>query len=271
MRSPRGFEKMYWDPTNDSSIYSLTAQGLERVVAGVSMHSMIKIFDLRFAGSHAYHHVSAPPKAKSKSKGGDYTTNAIVEEAKSSVSAISGGWNLYLNPRIPPKRDAYRADYWRGLVDSPVYSLSIPSPTSQNLYVGLEGTVQCLTFHSVGDTYPDTMLSQSISRFADSRAVDIRASYNPQGDALNLGMYEQGNAEGLGMQLLVQDGVSTGVVKNAKRRDFARVKGLDERWRDPREDGGRWVREQVITPRRGGRGRGRGGRGRGGRGRGRGG
>ncbi|KAJ4371448.1 hypothetical protein N0V83_004665 [Neocucurbitaria cava] len=266
MRSPRGFETLFWDPTNDSSIYSLAAQGLERVVAGVSMHSMIKVFDLRFSGSHAYHTVNLPPKKpKNKPQGQDFASNAIVNETRGDASTVSGGWNLYLNPRVPPKRNAYRDDYWRGREDSPVYSLSIPSPTSQNLYAGLEGTVQSLTFHGIADPYPDTMLSQSVKRFADSGAVDIRASYNRQDDALNLGMYEQGSENGLGMQLLVQDGVATGVVKKKERRDAARARGLDERWRDLRDEGDRWARGERVpqAPRRGGRGRGRGGRGRG--------
>ncbi|CAO2655821.1 Nn.00g046240.m01.CDS01 [Neocucurbitaria sp. VM-36] len=265
MRSARGFETMFWDPTNDSSIYSLAAQGLERVVAGVSMHSMIKVFDLRFSGSYGYHTASLPPrKPRKKPPGQDFASNAIVNDTKGDASAICGGWNLYLNPRVPPNRNAYRDDYWRGREDSPVYSVSIPSPVSQNLYVGLEGSVQSLTFHGIADPHPDTMLAQSVKHFADSEAVDIRASYNPQGDALNLGMYEQGSEEGLGMQLLVQDGVATGVVKNKERRDAARARGLDERWRDLRDEGDRWARGQTVpqTPRRG-RGRGRGGRGRG--------
>ncbi|KAF1845333.1 uncharacterized protein K460DRAFT_366214 [Cucurbitaria berberidis CBS 394.84] len=267
IRSPRGFETMFWDPTNDSSIYSLAAQGLERIVAGVSMHSMIKVFDLRFSGSHAYHTVQLPhKKPKDKPQGKDFASSPIVNNSKSKASTVCGGWNLYLNPRVPPKRNAYRDDYWRGREDSPVYSLSIPSPTSQNLYAGLEGSVQSLTFHGVADPHPDTMLSQSRTRFVNSGAVDIQASYNPQGDALDLGMYEQGSEEGLGMQLLVQDSVATGAAKNTERGDAARSRGLDERWRDLRDEGDRWVRGQTIpqVPRRvPGRGRGVRGRGRG--------
>jgi WD40 repeat protein len=270
MRSPRGFETMFWDPTNDSSIYSLALQGLERIVAGVSMHSMIKVFDLRLSGSHAYQTISPPPKPISKPSGQDHAYNAIANKTKKDAAIVSGGWNLYLNPRNPPPRNAYRDDYSRGRRDSPVYSLSIPSATSANVYAGLEGAVQSLTFHGIADTHPDTALSQSIVRFADSGVVDVRASYNPQGDALDLGMYEQGTDEGLGMQLLVQDAITTAVVKNKERMDAAKAKGLDERWRDLRNEGDRWVRGAVPTgPRRGGRGRGRGGRG-GGRGRGRG-
>lgn len=258
LRSPRGFESMFWDPTNDSSIYSLAAQGLERIVAGVSMHSMIKVFDLRFSGLHPYHTTTLRSSKPKTSHGRDLAINNIVNDAKDSAAAHSGGWNLYLNPRTPPRAN------WRRREDSPVYCLSIPSATSPNIYAGLEGSVESLTFHGIADAHPDPLLSQSIVRFPDSGAVDIKSSYDPEHDALNLGMYEQESEEGLGMQLLVQDGVSTGVVKNKERRDAARAKGVDERWRDPRGDGDRWVRgQEVPQPFRRGRGRGRGGRGRG--------
>ncbi|KAF2130308.1 hypothetical protein P153DRAFT_288956 [Dothidotthia symphoricarpi CBS 119687] len=267
MRSPRGFDTLFWDPTNDSSIYSLAIQGLERVVAGVSMHSMVKVFDLRFSGSHAYHTVSLPSKPK-KTQGQDFACNAIVDETRDTALAVSGGWNLYLNPRVPPKRNVYREEYWRGRENSPVYSLSIPSPTSTNIYAGLEGSVQSLTFHSVADAHPDTLFSQTTMRSTNNGAIDARTAYNPHGDGLSLGMYEQGNAEGLDMQLLVQDDIAAGAVNKKDSRDVVRSRGLDERWRDPRDDGDRWVRGATPQgPRRGGR-HGRGG-GRGGRGRGR--
>jgi hypothetical protein len=261
MRSPRGFESMFWDPTNDSPVYSLAAQGLEHIVAGVALHSMIKVFDLRFSGSNAYHTVSVPSKAKSKAKTQDSAFNAIVNKTKDVVQTISGGWNLYLNPRVPPPRNAYRHDYSRNRDDSPVYSLSIPSATSQNVYAGLEGAVQSLTFHGIADPYPDTMLSQSPIRYEDSGAADVRASFNPQEDVLNLGMYERAEEE-LGMQLLVQDSVAASATTK-ERKDKAEAKGLDERWIDLRDAGERWSRGEVPRAHRRARGRGRGGRGRG--------
>jgi WD40 repeat protein len=261
MRSPRGFETMFWDPTNDSPVYSLAAQGLERIVAGVALHSMIKVFDLRFSGSNAYHTVSLPSKAKSKAKTQDSASNAIVNKSKDVVQTISGGWNLYLNPRVPPPRNAYRHDYSRNRDDSPVYSLSIPSSTSQNVYAGLEGVVQSLTFHGIVDSYPDTMLSQSPICYADSGAVDVRVLFNPQEDVLNLGMYERAEEE-LGMQLLVQDSVAASATTK-ERKDKAEAKGLDERWIDLRDAGERWSRGEIPRAHRRARGRGRGGRGRG--------
>ncbi|KAF2024827.1 hypothetical protein EK21DRAFT_104398 [Setomelanomma holmii] len=270
LRTPHNFETIFWDATNDSPVYSLATQGLERIVAGVSMHSIIKVFDLRLSGSHAYTSISVPSPPRRKANGQDHAYNAIVNNNKHSASDVSGGWNLYLNPRIAPKRNAYREDYWRGGHDSPVYSLSVPSPTSTNIYAGLEGVVQSLTVHGIADPHPDTCLAQGIVRFPDSGAVDIRSSYNPHGDALNLGMYEQGNEEGLGMQLLVQDSVTTGVGKNRERKDAARYRDLDERWKDLRYEGERWNRSEIPQGQARGRGHGR-GRGRGGRGRGRGG
>ncbi|KAL1801733.1 hypothetical protein ACET3X_002075 [Alternaria dauci] len=245
MRSSRGFEQIFWDPTNDSPIYSLAAQGLERIVAGAALHSMIKVFDVRFSGSHAYHSISIPrSKATSKSKATslDSATNVIVNETKNHVPIKSGGWNLFLNSRIPPPRMAYRQDYSRVREDSPVYSLSIPSSTSQNLYAGLEGAVEALTFHGIADTHPDPMMSHSLIRHHNKTDVDVRASYNPDGGALNLGMYEQGTEEGIGMQLLVQDGVTDSAVRK-ERRDAAKAKGLDERWIDLRDEGERWARD----------------------------
>lgn len=192
LRSPRSFDTMFEDITNESSIYSLATQGRERVVAGISMHSMIKVFDLRLSGSHAYSSTTlSSPTPNSTSQ--EVASNTPANGARKYPLPATSDWNVYLSPRIPPKRNAYREDYWRGGQDSPIYSLSIPSPTSPNIYAGLEGAIQSLTFHSIADPHTDPLLSQSIVRFADSGAVDVRSSYDPQGDALNLGMYEQGS------------------------------------------------------------------------------
>ncbi|KAI4942853.1 hypothetical protein J4E91_009773 [Alternaria rosae] len=274
MRSQRGCEQVFWDPTNDSPVYSLARQGSERIVAGVALHSMIKVFDLRFSGSHSYHAISLSDKKlkpTNKVLSRDSATNTIIDRVKRQIPIVSGGWNLYLTPRSAPLRTAYRNDYSRFRGDSPVYSLSIPSSTSQNLYAGLEGVIESLTIHGVADTHPDPMLSHSLVRHSAGVEVDIRASYNPDGGALNLGMYEQGTEEGIGMQLLVQDGVTDKVI-GQDRRDKAAAKELDERWIDLRDERNRWTRGEVppqredppTGPRTGGRRHRRGGRGGGG-------
>ena len=261
LRSPNGFEMGFEDPTNDASIYSLALQGLQHVVAGTSMHGMLKVFDLRVSGSHAYRHIACPapkPTNPSRTSKSQHTTyNPIVDSP--STTSVAGGWNLYLNPR--PATGHNQPNRARGFV-SPVYSLHIPSSTSPHLYCGLEGSVLSLSFLSILDKYPDPFLTppSAIRRFPDSQLVDVKRTYDPSGDVTSLGMYEQGSEEALNMRLAVQDRVEMGVWKNVGRKG-TRFAGLDERWVDPQVEG--WARGQVP---RGGRGSGRGGRGhRGGR------
>ncbi|KAF2471826.1 uncharacterized protein BDR25DRAFT_354324 [Lindgomyces ingoldianus] len=248
MRSPRGFETLFWDVTNDSAIYSLAMQGLERVVAGTSMHSMLKVFDLRFSSSHAYHYIPF------SSKMGPKEPKALCPEGKNlKNSPVSGGWNLYLSPRNHVRNSNLRASYYRSSTpNSPIYSLSIPSATSPSLYAGVEGAVVSVDFLSIVDKYPDPVFASAINRFPDTGEIDVKSSYNPFDNSLNLGMYEQGTDEGLGMHLVIQDGVGTGVEKNAKARDYARFKGLDERWKDPSDGRNKRTRGQESSARRGG-------------------
>ncbi|OAG12298.1 uncharacterized protein CC84DRAFT_1066602, partial [Paraphaeosphaeria sporulosa] len=201
LRSPHDFETIFWDVTNDSAIYSLACQGLERFVAGSSMHSMLKIFDLRFPGSHAYHSIPLPTPTPSKSKSQDYTYSAVIDRFQDAATKpVTGGWNVFLSPRNNTPGAAPRHPYRPGprTEDSPVYSLSIPSSTSPNIYAGLEGAVQNLHFVSVLDTHPDPLLSYAKDHLPEWQDHNVKQIYNPHNDVLNLGMYEQGSEEGLG-------------------------------------------------------------------------
>ncbi|KAJ5062571.1 hypothetical protein J3E74DRAFT_416486 [Bipolaris maydis] len=189
LRSPRGFEQIYRDPTDTSPIYSLAAQGTQRIVAGVAVHSLIKVFDLRLSGSRAYTTIPlCTPKKPSKAR-----VSPIANDTKaSSVNTISEGWNLYLHPREPPRPTAYRLDFSSLREESPVYTLSIPSPTSPSLYAGTEAAVHSLTFHGIADPHPDPLLAQSLVRFRDSDIIDPRASYNATGWGYGEGGEEEG-------------------------------------------------------------------------------
>jgi hypothetical protein len=272
------FETTFYDVTDDCSIYALTTQGLERIIAGGGMHSLVKVFDLRVSGSHAYHSASfpsKPPNRKLNAQSGDYTESKIIRDTMDGNNLVSGGWNLFLHPRRHDMRDAQRSIRTDA---SSVYSLSLPSPTSPFLYAGLEGAVMGIDFLSVMDKHPDPFFAQTVDRFPDSGTIDIKSSYNPFDDVFDLGMYEQGTEQALDMKLIVQEKVGEEVVSNAERRNQAMFQGLDERWKDPSTESDRWERGQQPQGRtedqshnRGrGRGRGRGqGRGRGtGRGRG---
>jgi hypothetical protein len=54
---------------------------------------MIKVFDLRVSGSHAYHTIIPPSKLQGKIKpqGRDYAYNAIVNDTRKYAATVSGG------------------------------------------------------------------------------------------------------------------------------------------------------------------------------------
>lgn len=264
MRSPNDFERLISDETNGSPVYSLVTQGLERVIAGVSQHSMLKVFDLRFSGSHAYSY----PLPDSGHKG----------------AQPSNDWNLFLHPRHQESRPGQQRRGHR-IEDSPVYSLSLPSATSPSLYAGVEGAIMGLDFLSVMDPYPDPLFSGGV-KYLPNFTPDIERSYNLTGDVLSLGMYERVGehdtteyespsavtGSGPRRRLVVQEDVTgAALAENAEKRAAIQFVGLDERWKDPSEEGKKWIRGQVPQGQpeaqsgRGGRGRGgrRGQRGRG--------
>ncbi|KAF1997409.1 hypothetical protein P154DRAFT_471170, partial [Amniculicola lignicola CBS 123094] len=197
MRSNQDYETMFWDITNDSSIYSIATQGLERIVAGSSMHSMLKVFDLRVSGSNAYHHIPLSARRKPAANSGDASIGDAV--LPGNKSPVTGGWNLYCNPcnnqqsfRNPQQRFTARSQ------NVPIYSLSIPSSTSPTVYAGVEGAVLGIEFTAILDPHPDPLFTKAITRFSDTGEIDLKGSYNPSDDVLNLGMYEQGDEEALG-------------------------------------------------------------------------
>lgn len=267
MRSPNNFEAVFVDVTNDSPLYSLITHGQERIIAGTSMHSMIKVFDLRMSGSHAYQSISIPgkPNKRGNANEGDYVNQVTMEAIRNTGTKIeTGGWNLFLQPREHPGLYARS----RPPRDSPVYSLSLPSATSPSLYAGLEGRVIGIDFHSVTDQHPDPFFTGAVERDPVGM-IDVERSYNRNSDILDLAMYEQGEEGALDMRLLRQKRVENGIL-TTKRPNPGRYSGLDERWMDPRDDErDRWARGQQPQDVPQGR-RGRGGRGGRGRGRGRG-
>ena len=206
IRSPRPFVSYFFDGTDDGAIYSLQPIGRERFVAGGSRHSMLKFFDLRLPGGRAYHYSDTGGKPQSPT---------------SLQSSKDSGWNVFLNPRNDPQP---RWSWSRArAVESPVYSLSMPSATSPTLFAGVENHMVELNFTSMLDKHPDPVFSRGIVR--DPRGnVNIIKSWNPKHDVLNFAMYE--HAPGAGMRLRTQAGIG---LYNGQ------LSGYDERWRDSGE------------------------------------
>lgn len=238
-RSARSFESVFWDVTNDSPVYSLACQGPDRILIGSSMHSMLKVFDVRMSGARSMRCRGVSPTTLSSQE------NSV--DMTEPPSVITGGWNLFLNPRASRIDSAVGRQFSRSgssrNADSPVYSLSIPSPTSPTLYAGLEGTIASLAFHSVPDKHPDLSLGHDIA-------------LQSRGHILQLGMYQQGHQpSGAAMQLLVQDSLNPNAFDGSRQMESSSTldyckENLDIRWKNPRNDldaKGRWGRVEEAS------------------------
>ncbi|KAL9093067.1 MAG: hypothetical protein Q9165_004205 [Trypethelium subeluteriae] len=236
LRSPRAAEQSYFDGTDESAIYSLAAVGRERLAAGTARHSMVKFFDLRVDGGRVYHYIDAIAQERenraSKSRSSDIIANNRDEATELGTKNLVGGtgWNLFLNPREMHAAPGRGHSTWssRRAVESPVYSLSMPSAYSPILFAGVENALVQIDFASVLDRHPDLIHATGM-KFDATGGVDIRQTWNRKCDVLNLGMYEQMNSvNGETMRLKVQ--------KSLQSKDWeVRPDGLDERWRDSSE------------------------------------
>jgi len=189
MRSNKDFECTYFDNTFDMPIYSLGILGRERLVAGRARHNLLTFWDLRVAGGRNYHYQSLDSPV-SLPQGSELNSNK-------SASEIRSEWALYLTPRNTDK-GALRLGRVR---ESPVYSISSPSPSSPFVYGGVENMVLELNFTSATDPWPDTIFPRvsprKLPRSLDilgntSRMENIPRVWDPHNTTLNLAMYDRG-------------------------------------------------------------------------------
>ncbi|KAL0256458.1 hypothetical protein SLS55_008853 [Diplodia seriata] len=218
MRSPSAYESCYWDPTDDGAVYALQTIARERLVVGSSRHSIIKFFDMRVSAGRAfqYAHVGGAHGRENLKIGNGIRTD---EETRAEWHGSHYGWNLFLNPRNQFRNNQRRND--RRSINSPVYTLTSPSPFSPSVYAGVENNVVQLDFTSIADRHPDPMFQHSLVRMGKHKTVNLQKSWNPRGDVLNLASYEQGTSGA--MRLRVQAGVG---------KYEGTLEGWDERWRD---------------------------------------
>ncbi|WPG97736.1 Hypothetical protein R9X50_00051700 [Acrodontium crateriforme] len=218
LRSKRDVEQVFIDPTDDSSIYSLLPRGQEKLVAGTSRHSLLKVFDLRL-GAKCYSYLDATQE----------TTGALTHQTHSPETM---NWNLFARPTSTNRhRNA----------ESSVYSLSASSPHSPYLYLGLESSVVSLAFTGTMDRHPDPVFFHpwQISKKGKGFVNDYGAR-----EVANLAMYDQTPD----MKLLTQKSIldTWRTAKGSGRQpsaDGSLVEGLDERWKTEGTEG-QWRQSQ---------------------------
>lgn len=226
MRSPSAHEISYWDSTDQSAIYSLQPLGRERIVAGAACHSLLKVFDLRITGGRAYHYLDAavrtPDSLDLLQIGGPAKQDGLHTPPQSNDCA----WNLFINPRnrVSGRSGSVRQQSWnnRRSTESPIYSLSSPSPASPSLFAGVENNIVEFNIVSMLDRHPDPVFEPGVKR--KGRHIDVKGTWNPHGDVLNLAMYEQSATAALRLRVQTGAGILPGTIP-----------GYDERWRDSSE------------------------------------
>lgn len=205
LRSQREVEQAYVDPTDDSAIYSLLPRGRETLVAGTSRHSLLKVFDMRL-GSKAYSFLDATQPDK------------LVKDK-------SKNWSLFLRPSNSHQQQ-HGWGRQRGL-ESSVYSLASPSPSSPYVYAGVENAVLELAFTSITDKHPDCAYFEP---WRPARNGEQEVGWKSK-EVLDLAMYDQT----ANMKLCTQRSMwETWRVKQnpvGRTLDFPLLPGMDDRWR----------------------------------------
>ncbi|EMC98233.1 hypothetical protein BAUCODRAFT_417421 [Baudoinia panamericana UAMH 10762] len=211
LRSDRQVERTYTDPTDDSAIYSLLARGQEKLIAGSSRHSLLKVFDMRM-GADCYSYLDASTCHLPSS-------GARREPARD--------WNLFLRPHSATHTGRGGGNNWaRRSHESSVYSLASPSSQSPYLYAGVENAILELAFTSILDQQPDPTFFSTWKPVARGKTDAWRSA-----EVLDLAMYDQ-TAD---MKLYTQRSLwSTWNLKHGHASHASTslvIDGLDERWR----------------------------------------
>lgn len=125
LRSPDLHVAEFFDPIDNSKIYSLLPIGRERIIAGGARHSLLKVFDIRMPGGRAYssplHHPSF--------------------DANNSSDERTHGWATYLHSSTGNRYTPHRNTRNAVIRESPVYSLASGSPGGGEVLAGVEGGV----------------------------------------------------------------------------------------------------------------------------------
>ena len=207
-RSPASLAALFMDPLDNSAIYSLLPFGRERFAAGASRYAVIKVFDLRMPGGRMYH-ASNLAACDTVTPLDTINTEACQPHRPCcdyhlQAKEAGSNYNMYLPTRS----------------DSPVYSLSSPSPFSPMFYAGIEGAVAQFDVVSALDPHPDTLFTQN-RKPSGNNQPGVLARWDPGLSAMNLRLCEQ--VEGK-ITLKTQQSLSQMVISPRHPR------GWDERW-----------------------------------------
>ncbi|EFQ99954.1 F-box domain-containing protein [Nannizzia gypsea CBS 118893] len=234
LRSSRPCVAIYGDTVDDSPVYSLLPIGHERLMVGSGAHGLLKLFDLRVTGNHQIDSSNISPSVPRWNRR-RRSYNSVVRGFQLNLpTSAPKGISIFLSDRQPENRHNTR--FQRSLrprYRGPVYTMSLPSPTSSTLYVGLVNTVMRLDMVGTEDLFAageNDKAGQNWSSLNLSLPLNARAS--PGHQPADLSCYERPSPEdnGRGIRLFVQKPFWS---SPAAAHQDDHIPGWDQRWFQP--------------------------------------
>ncbi|PGH16977.1 hypothetical protein AJ79_01361 [Helicocarpus griseus UAMH5409] len=272
LRSPKPFVSSFIDTVDDSPIYNIQPIGRDRFLVGSGVNATVKFFDMRMPNRYTY--LDARPTPLSCPQQPNSTSTSHMSPKAYPRRDVS----IFLSNR-PPTHPSSRAPLFRDNLRyrGPIYTMSLPSPSSSSLYVGVEANVIRLDFAATDDiSGPHRQwYEQNLGLGLDLDGVTADASTGPgsgQGPTADhhthvqrvhdanlrpfeLSCYERPLLEdrGKGVKLMMQHPFSKavsereGAVGGEGDAEREGVFGWDRRWWQPLVKGkkrirGRWTR-----------------------------
>lgn len=221
LRSPASSTAIFTDPVDSfSSIYSLVSFGRERFLAGGSRHSIIKVFDFRMPGGKVYYAADLEPCSSNDNapipiSSAHGAKHPVCCQYHLDMRCNRRNYNIFINsPSSTGRQLGYGPRGQRH--ESPVYSLSSPSPCSPTVFAGIENNVLQFDVISVMDRNPDPLYQTRRQRKRSENSV--MKKWDPHSNVIQLALYEHHTGN---VNLNVQQKVDQAIGLR---------KGWDERW-----------------------------------------
>ncbi|PGG99522.1 hypothetical protein GX51_06262 [Blastomyces parvus] len=281
LRSPKPYVSSFIDTVDDTMIYDIQPIGRECFLVGSGINATVKFFDMRMPNRYSYldarsaplhaqnhqnHHQRQTSNGFHNSPLQNITNPAAEKIWKDSLRYPRRDVSVFLSNR-PPAHPSSRAPLFRDNLRyrGPIYTMSLPSPSSSTVYVGVEANVIRLDFASTDDItgphrhwYEQNLglgLDVDGTAYADANAdkgthLPVHSS-NSAVRPFDLSCYERPLPEdrGKGVKLMMQHSLYKVVESWERGGDGAprEVPGWDPRWWQPLVKGkkrvrGRWTR-----------------------------
>ncbi|KLJ13508.1 hypothetical protein EMPG_11554 [Blastomyces silverae] len=282
LRSPKPYVSSFIDTVDDSLIYDIQPIGRECFLVGSGINATVKLFDMRMPNRYSYldarpaplhsqnhqnHHQRQTSNGLHNSQLQNVTNPAAEKILKDSLRYPRRDISVFLSNR-PPAHPSSRAPLFRDNLRyrGPIYTMSLPSPSSSTIYVGVEANVIRLDFASTDDItgphrqwYEQNLglgLDVDTTAYAGGNTgIGTHLPVHPSNSSVrpfDLSCYERPLPEdrGKGVRLMMQHSLHK-VVGSWEREcdgaDPGGVPGWDPRWWQPLVKGkkrvrGRWTR-----------------------------